>query len=77
MYKYNYFYINKINFKKIYFEYHGLLKEIFPGRTSTVVNDSTRRNTTAYIRSYYDQISPCRVRRHTAIYGEKNGRSLS
>jgi hypothetical protein len=47
------------------------LDYLLPGRTSTVVNDRVRRNTTVYMGSYYDRISPCRTRRHTTIYGEK------
>jgi len=42
-------------------------------QTSTVVNDRIRRNTTIYMRSYYDRISPSPI---TVIYGEKNGRLL-
>ncbi len=48
-----------------------------PGRTSTVVNDRIRRNTTIYMVPYYDRLSPCRIRRNTVIYGEKNDRLRS
>ncbi len=36
-----------------------LLPGRIPGQTSTVVNDHIRRNTTIYMWSYYDRISPC------------------
>jgi hypothetical protein len=49
----------------------------FPGQTRTVVNDRIRRNTTIYMMPYYDRISPCRMRRNTAINGEENGRLRS
>jgi hypothetical protein len=45
-----------------------------PGQTRTIVNDRIRRNTTIYMIQYYDRISPCRIRRNTAINGEENGR---
>ncbi len=47
------------------------------GRTCTIVNDRIRWNTTIYMWQYYDRISPCRLRRNTAIYGDKYGRLLS
>ena len=47
-----------------------------PGRTSTVINDRIRRNTAIYMVAYYDRISPCRIRRNTVIYGQKNDRLL-
>ena len=48
-----------------------------PGQTCTVVNDRIRRHTTIYMIQYYDRISPCRIRRNTLTYGEKNARLLS
>jgi len=54
-----------------------LIASNFPARTSMAVNDRIRRNTTVYMWSYYDPISLCRKRRHTAIYREKNGRLWS
>ena len=45
-----------------------------PGRTSTVLNDRIRKNTTKYLAQYYDRKSPCRIRSNTTIYGEKYDR---
>ena len=51
-----------------------LFTSTFPGRTSTIVNDRLRRNTTKYLAPYYDRKSPCRIRSNTTIYGEKYDR---
>ena len=37
-------------------------RNVFPGRTSMVVNDPIRRNTTIYMIQYHDRILPCRIR---------------
>jgi len=41
------------------------------GRRNMVVNGRIQGNTTVYMWSNYDRISPYRIRRNTAIYGDK------